>query len=364
MALKRGIAAALALSCALLLTGCSSLLESPYAVVEPHTERPATAEDSSAVQAGTFSELVNTVLFFVSQGTEKGLIQLTDDYDGDVEEDLNRACLEVAKDDPLGAYAVDFIKNDCTKVLTTYEATITISYRRTREQIRSLVNVTGTSAIRDEVRAALADFQSEVALRVGYFTESADSIAALVRQAYYDEPAGALGMPEFTVSLYPASGGQQRIVEILLTYPEDTQTLRQKSDDLQSTADALVLPLRPYQLSPSARPAELFSLVREHVRARPDGGPTALDALLGDGADSEGLALTFQLLSGMMEVGSVLVEGTLNGEPHFWNQLTADGGAHYVDLTRDASGTTYSAADLLSLGYVWEGAEENAENLN
>ena len=42
----------------------------------------------------------------------------------------------------------------------------------------------------------------------------------------------------------------------------------------------------------------------------------------------------------------------------------ADGGAHYVDLTRDTSGTTYSAADLLSLGYVWEGAEENAENLN
>ena len=153
-------------------------------------------------------------------------------------------------------------------------------------------------------------------------------------------------------------------MEILLTYPEDTQTLRQKSDDLQSTADALVLPLRPHQLSPSARQAELFSLVREHVRARPDGGPTAWDALLGDGADSEGLALTFQLLSGKMEVGSVLVEGTLNGEPHFWNQLTAGGGAHYVDLTRDASGTTYSAADLLSLGYVWEGAEENAENLN
>ena len=45
MALKRGMAAALALSCALLLTGCSSLLENPYAVVEPHTERPATAED-------------------------------------------------------------------------------------------------------------------------------------------------------------------------------------------------------------------------------------------------------------------------------------------------------------------------------
>ena len=37
---------ALLLTALLLLTGCSSLLENPYAVVEPHTERPATAEDS------------------------------------------------------------------------------------------------------------------------------------------------------------------------------------------------------------------------------------------------------------------------------------------------------------------------------
>ena len=63
---------ALLLTALLLLTGCSSLLESPYAVVEPHTERPATAEDSSAVQAGTYSELVNTVLFFAPRGQRRG----------------------------------------------------------------------------------------------------------------------------------------------------------------------------------------------------------------------------------------------------------------------------------------------------
>ena len=95
-------------------------------------------------------------------------------------------------------------------------------------------------------------------------------------------------MPEFTVSLYPASGGQQRIVEILLTYPEDTQALRQKSDDLQSTADALVLPLRPHQLSPPPGRPSSFPWFGEHVRARPDGGPTAWDALLGDGRTARG----------------------------------------------------------------------------
>ena len=166
---------ALALCCALSLTGCSALLERPYAVVESHTEQPA-AGDGSSDQAGTYSELVNAVLFFVSQGTEVGELQLVD-YTGDVEEDLNRACLEVATEDPLGAYAVDFIKNQYTRVLTTYEATITISYRRTREQINSLVNVTGTSAIRNEVAEALADYRSEVVLRVGYSTADADAIA-------------------------------------------------------------------------------------------------------------------------------------------------------------------------------------------
>ena len=155
---------ALALCCA--LTGCSALLERPYAVVESHTEQPA-AGDGSSVQVGTYSELVNAVLFFVSQGTEVGELQLVE-YTGDVEEDLNRACLEVATEDPLGAYAVDFIKNQYTRVLTTYEATITISYRRTREQINSLVNVTGTSAIRNEVAEALAYKRINGDLRVGY----------------------------------------------------------------------------------------------------------------------------------------------------------------------------------------------------
>ena len=46
---------ALALCCALSLTGCSALLERPYAVVESHTEQPA-AGDGSSIQVGTYSE--------------------------------------------------------------------------------------------------------------------------------------------------------------------------------------------------------------------------------------------------------------------------------------------------------------------
>ena len=324
-------------------------------MVEPHTERPATAEDSSAVQAGTYSELVNTVLFFVSQGTEKGLIQLTDDYDGDVEEDLNRACLEVAKDDPLGAYAVDFIKNDCTKVLTTYEATITISYRRTREQIRSLVNVTGTSAIRDEVRAALADFQSEVALRWATSLRAPTPLPPWCGRPTTTSPPAPWACRSLPSPSTPPPAGSSALWRSCSPIPRTPRrcvkramTSRARQMPWCSLSGPISSPPPPGR--PSSFPWFGSTSAPGRTAAPPPGTPC-----WAHGADSEGLALTFQLLSGKMEVGSVLVEGTLNGEPHFWNQLTADGGAHYVDLTRDASGTTYSAADLLSLGYVLGG---------
>lgn len=350
----------LALCGALLLSGCSSLLDRPYVMVEPHTERPALSGDSSTIQVNTYSELVSAVLFLVSQGTEEGMIQLID-YRGEVEEDLNRACVEVAKDDPLGAYAVDFIKNSFTRVLTTYEATISITYRRTKEQVRSLVNVTSTSAIRKEVTEALAGYQPELVLRVGYFTGSEESVADLVRQAYYDAPATAMGLPECTVALYPEAG-TQRIVEIVLTYPEEVEVMEERSAQLQQEVDTLLTPLRAQQSGDVERLAQLFSLVSKETRYDPDGGSTAWDAILGDGANSEGMALAFQLLAGGLGVESTLVEGTLEGQPHFWNRLSDDGGAHYVDLTRNRTGTTWSAEDLLSLGYLWADAPEVEEN--
>ena len=92
----------LGLCLTLLLTGCSAMLDRPYTSVVAHAEHPVTGEDDSTVQVESYSELVSAVLYFVSQSTQQGTVRLVN-YDGDVEEDLNRACLEVAKDDPLGS---------------------------------------------------------------------------------------------------------------------------------------------------------------------------------------------------------------------------------------------------------------------
>ncbi|MBM6925681.1 hypothetical protein [Pseudoflavonifractor phocaeensis] len=349
--MKRSILA-LALCLVLPLSGCTSLSGSMYTVVEPHVEQPVLGEDSSTIKAGTYSELVNGVLFFVSQGIEEGTIQLTD-YTGDVEEDLNRACLEVATDDPLGAYAVDFIKNEYTTIITTYEATITIAYRRSQEQMNSLINITGTSAIETEVAQALAAFQTELAMRVGYFTGDEDTVLGQLRRAYYEDPAAALGMPQCTVNLYPDSG-TQRIVELLLTYPQEPAVLQRRSQQLREKADELVEPVG--QQIDSRQLSLLLELLLGAVKVDPQGGVTAWDALLGEGANHEGLALAFQLLCDALELDCALVEGTLEGETHFWNQVTYSGAARFVDLSRSLT-QLWTPAQLAELGYQWEEQE-------
>lgn len=348
--MKRIWAAALVLAALMGLSGCTAMLERSYQVVTDHPEHPATADDSGVLKAESYQDLVNDILYFVNQGAESGVIRMID-YTRDVESDLNTACLEVARDAPIGAYAVDFIKYDYTPVVKYYEASITISYCRTQEQIRSIQNVTGTSAIRAELQEALLQFASESVLHIAYFNEDEDYIASLIQQAYYDTPAAAFGMPEYTISLYPETG-TERIVEILLTYPDTPESLRRKSGQLQQQAEQLTASFA--QMDTRELVQNLWSLLRQRVEYQTgDGCSTAYAALMENRADSEGLALAFQLLCQQRKVDCSLVQGTLEGQPHFWNVVgLADGEYRHVDASRE-EGLFYTDEAFSALGYAW-----------
>lgn len=353
--MKRSIIA-LALLLCLGLSGCSAMLERSYEVSAPHVDRPTTAEDSSTLRVKDYRELVSAVLYLVSQGEETGVIQLYD-YAGDVEADLAAACLEVATQDPLGAYCVDYIRHETTRVVSYHQATLSLYYRRTPEQVASMVNVTGTSAIRAELRQALGSFDQEVVLRVAYLAEDRDSLSKLVRQTYYDTPVTALGMPQVEINLYPDSGSQ-RVVEILLTYPESPEELTRRS---QRVADILEI----YDLgsnTSSGDQADMARYVLGRIRFMaeydPEAGGTLYDTLVEERANSEGFALAYAVFCGQFNGGPVcnVVEGTLQGEPRFLNSLHfSDGSVGYVDpCTEDYD--FHTAQEMVDMGYLWEGA--------
>ena len=225
------------LVCCLLLSSCASMLDRSYSSVTLHVDRPTAVEDSSDLRVENYRDLVSAVLYLVKLGAETGTLYLYD-YPGEVDSDLARACTEVATQDPVAAYAVDYIRHTSTRVVSYDQAKLEIHYRRTMEQVRSMVNVIGAGALRTELQRALTDLAPEVVLRVSYFSQDEEFIAELIQQIYEEDPITWVGCPKIQINLYPKTGWE-RVVEVLLTWSESTGVIQDQRDRLSQRAEQM-----------------------------------------------------------------------------------------------------------------------------
>ena len=70
-------------------------------------------------------------------------------------------------------------------------------------------------------------------------------------------------------------------------------------------------------------------------------------------ANAEGTALAYALLCREGGLACQVVEGTLEGEPHFFNAVTfSDGTTEYRDLTATLT-TLTTPEDMVDRGYLW-----------
>lgn len=335
----------------LLLSGCSSLLEREYLHVSPHSNNMTAEGDPSVLRADSYQELVNALIYFITQGIETGSIRLYSSAQ-DVEANLEAACLEVVQEDPLGAYAVDYIKYNVQPLMTYSEADVQITYRRTREQIASVVSVTGSTAIRSELADTMAAFKPECVLRISYFDEDYDYIQSLIRQAYFAAPGTALDYPKTQVTFYPETG-RQRIVEIQLTYLLEPGQLERRRDELDLRAEKLAGQL--WAATGDEGLLDIRQAILHRVQYDPEGGSTAYHAFSEGRANSLGLALTMSLLCQRLDYSTTIVEGTLEEQPHTWLLVSTQGGWRHIDLSRDPEEEEIFLTDLQmeQLGYQW-----------
>jgi len=343
---------AVVLAISMMLSGCASLLSRDFTSITPHSTTPtADGGDPSVIRAENYQGLVNALVYFVASGMENGSIRIYNDWE-DMESDLEDACLEVVQEDPLGAYCVDYIKCSLDPVVAYYEADISITYRRTREQVTSIVTATGTTAIRSELQQALSSFAPECVLRISYFDGDEDYIRTLCREAYLSTPDTALDMPELTISVYPETG-RQRIVEILLSYHLDAQELVRRQAQLDQAQAQLLLGLKSTQAN--AQLLEMTETLLSGCNYQPGSGSTAYHALVEEQADSLGLSLAMALLCQKLGLGYEIVEGALNGSPHCWIVVSTEAGWRHLDLTSftGAEDSFHTDQELESLGYFW-----------
>lgn len=341
----------------LLLSGCSSLLARSYTSVTPHSATPPAEGDSSILRVENYQELVNALIYLISLGEEEGTVRMYN-YDQDVEQSLSNACLEVVQEDPLGAYSVDFIRYDVTPIVSYYEAAVEITYRRTREQVSAIVAATGATAIRSQLKDLLSSFGTEAALRISYFEGDETYIQTLFREAYYASPDTALDLPEAQVYIYPQGeeSGRQRIVEVLLTYHLEQKELQRRRTALARRANEIVVSIWGTEGDEAIQTVSAAVLDAGHYD--PEGGASAYDALVAGAADSEGLSLAALLLAQRLELTGMVVPGTLDGSPHFWNVVRTESGYRHLDLTRGADSRgqypLLSDREMAALGYQWD----------
>ena len=135
--MKKTIAFLLAVCALLTLSGCGSLFEDEYYYEAPYSGDIGPRSDR-ATEVRNYSMLKTALTNMIVNHTETGELRFTN-YNGSPSEDLAAACFEIKSQHPLGAYAVETLSYDTSYVVSYYMANIYIGYKRTAEELKSIV---------------------------------------------------------------------------------------------------------------------------------------------------------------------------------------------------------------------------------
>ncbi len=364
--------AALALALLLFLTaGCAALFDTEVYLEEPY-EAPSDAgeagEDESADTISNYAALRRAIVRLVSERAESAVLQFQN-YEGTVSRDISTACWEVKSSTALGAFAVDYISFDLSRIVSYTQAEINITYKRSEYQMSCLEQLPNLAALRTRLADALRAGDTYLVLELTTASLSADTVRQAVEKAYYEDPMTCPVLPAAEATLYPDSG-VNRIVEATLDYGLDSGSLARRREELTSALETLLAAAVPEE-GPAEEDAESSGepeesgpaeLVRGLCAAVADGclwdeaaGTTAWDALTAGSAASEGMAMALEAACQAVGVDCRIVLGRLDGESHVWNIVTLGDDSYHVDVSRWDAGEeqVFLVGDEALWGAYW-----------
>ena len=320
----------------LLLCGCSRLAEGEYRVVSEHVETGMNPEAIGRIfEVHTYSGLKHAVQDLVNAGTEDGIIRAVE-YSGIIRDDISKACLEVARSSPMGAYAVEYMTHSVTRILSYDEISIHIHYKLSQEEISEVRSVSSLSDFYARIDEGLDSGKEYLALQIATLALNDRSIKNYVLGYYQQHPDSLLSLPDLNISFYPSEDYVQKIITMTVDYhiaPEDRtamlSTLRTRAEGLTRGIDHTA----PEFASMRCCTAVANAMDRTSVRGR-----TAYDVLVNGSGNSEGCAMAYQLLCSMCGISCQVISGRLNSDTHYWNLILLNGDYYHVDCSACADG--------------------------
>ena len=372
--MRRWISVLLFIALLMGLTACSSWVKEDHLAISPYVE-PAypgaeTQEESTPAVVSDRTELRGTVLSLIRDWTEQTVLYVRD-YEGDIAVDLDETIRYATEEDPIGAYAVDYIDAEIYGDSVQGEISMSIVFRRSAAEIDAIVTVSGNSGAYDKIRQALTSFDVALTLRIRNYREA--DFEQFIYQYCLDNPSAVPVLPVLSAQIYPKEGST-RILELHFGYPVSREELRMAQSEVQTIMRSASSYVRSGQ-SETERAQLLcrflstrFSYTKQTALSQ----MPAYDLLCRGWAHSFSFASVFYAQCLAAELDCRMISGERNGAEHYWNLLCIDGVYYHVDLMRGLEeGETelrlLYAGEIRAEGYYWDEtayppAAEEAEN--
>lgn len=158
----------LAVACAVLLSGCSALLERSYGGVEPYAERYWDTGAEDTLRAENYQDLVNSLLMLVEQRAEAGAIRCYGEAMGYTR--AWDAVREVCRETMLGSYLLDGLtyRYDSSSAGGYCTLTCELSYREDAEDPDAMMTLSDSQSLVDLLRLAVREGHARLTARFAY----------------------------------------------------------------------------------------------------------------------------------------------------------------------------------------------------
>lgn len=327
---------ALTLALCTALSACSRFVPSSYTRVSAHSQTQAEQQDSNVVNVGDYAGLRRAIRDFVRGGVEHGVIR-AQQYTGVLEDDLAAAAYSVAREDPAGAYAVDYMTHECTLIVSYYEIHVDITFRETKTALSDIPYVSNTRDLERRLRESMDNYDPALTVYAGYAQEP--DYAALARDYYEENLDRLMAMPEVTLENYP-QGATPRIAEVSFAYPEPSRTLESMAKQVADTLSAASVYVRIRE-SDWDKMQLLYSYLTERFSYTERETKTPVYSLLCEGyATSWSMAQSWALLCREAGLECQVVEEQRDGEDYWWNLISLDSQWYHLDLMQDVLSQT------------------------
>jgi len=351
----------------LMLTGCVNFLEDEKVDIRRHLFTPYERPPVDQITVADYDELLIVVIRAI-MAYETGIHLLYYHRDiVEINEDLRFLRNEILYEHPVGAYIVANINANATRIVTHYEIDIEIEYKRTKEQLDSIIVVSTEQSVRTNLLRFMSEY-SEVIVFRSRLQLNEEVITELVRDTYYQNPHLIVMLPMVTVETFPEEG-LDRIYEIQFGNTENPRMLQQYGSVL-----TMSIQLNAERAIGSTDSETLITLVNNliestsydeaaartiHAHGVQNFAATAWGALIRGNAVGEGFAMAFKALADELGFDCRVILGHLDGMVHAWNIVALNGDFYHIDVSMCVVNGIESAflksdTDFEEMMYAWD----------